>query len=205
MGIAFRSTVKETDMHKLLLIALALLISALPAQARKKQHHARHHVSHHYAKAAPTAVIFDLAARPSYPTEQTRQPPSYPMGRGHIAPSRGYDMAEGNDPRPGAWCMWWLRRHLGIAKSAFPNGGYNIARNGRYIGSPASGPAVGVMVVWNHHVGVITGGSPGHWVVLSGNDGHAVRERERPLNRVIAYRWPNSSTTFSASRHHSSS
>lgn len=98
---------------------------------------------------------------------------------------------DASDPRPSRWCMWWLRRYLSIPKSAFPNYSYNLARAGRYIGSAASGPGVGVVVVWNHHIGIITGRTSSGWIVKSGNDGHAVRERERSLRGVIAYRWPS--------------
>jgi hypothetical protein len=45
--------------------------------------------------------------------------------------------------------------------------------------------------VWRHHVGKITGRTDSGWLVKSGNDGRAVRERERSLRGVIAYRWPN--------------
>lgn len=105
------------------------------------------------------------------------------------AKRRHYDVS---DPRPDKWCMWWLRRHLGIPKSAFPKWGYNIAANGRFIGSHASGPGIGVIVVWRHHVGVITGRRDHGWVVKSGNDGGAVRERVRDVSRAIAFRHPHS-------------
>lgn len=95
------------------------------------------------------------------------------------------------DPRPGRWCMWWLRRHLGIPKSAFPAYAYNLAISGKYIGTPAVGPAIGVIVVWRNHVGIISGQSAAGWIVTSGNDGGAVRTRERSLRGVIAYRWPS--------------
>lgn len=83
-----------------------------------------------------------------------------------------------------AWCGCYLSKHLGLNDRALW-----LARNWARIGSAASGPAPGVVVVWPHHVGLIrhvTG--PGRAVVLSGNDGRAVRERERSLRGVIAYR-----------------
>ncbi len=86
------------------------------------------------------------------------------------------------DGRPHAWCGWWMRQALGVADRA-----YNLARNWAHYGV-ASGPGVGVIVVWNHHVGRIVGGSAGHWVVESGNDGHAVRRRERSIAGAIAFR-----------------
>ncbi|MHB0785586.1 C40 family peptidase [Bradyrhizobium sp. 5.13L] len=48
-----------------------------------------------------------------------------------------------------------------------------------------------MIVVWRHHVGVITGrAANGEWIVKSGNDGNRVRERPRSLARVIALRVP---------------
>lgn len=95
------------------------------------------------------------------------------------------------DPRPARWCAWWLRRHLHIPRSAFPAYRYNLARAFRHIGVRARGPAEGVIVVWRHHVGLITGRTDdGRWIVKSGNDGGRVRERVRSLRGAIAFRWP---------------
>jgi hypothetical protein len=85
--------------------------------------------------------------------------------------------------RPAAWCGWWLGHHLGM-----PLRRLWVARNWADVGSNAGGPGVGVIVVWPHHVGIITGRDRSEWVVKSGNDGRAVRERPRSLARVIAYR-----------------
>ena len=49
---------------------------------------------------------------------------------------------------------------------------------------------VGVIVVWAHHVGLITGRTDGQWIVKSDNDGHAVRERPRSVAGAIAFRNP---------------
>lgn len=78
-----------------------------------------------------------------------------------------------------------MRQELGVADRRF-----NTAREWARYGSPADGPAVGVIVVWRSHVGRIVGGSAGAWIVRSGNDGHAVRERVRDLRGAIAFRWP---------------
>lgn len=64
-----------------------------------------------------------------------------------------------------------------------------VARNWARWGSPAQ-PGPGVIVVWPHHVGQIISRAAGDlWIVLSGNDGHAVRERPRSLRGAIAFRW----------------
>src|SRR5438552_18035005 len=54
--------------------------------------------------------------------------------------------------RPAAWCGWWLGQHLGIS-----NRNLWLARNWASVGTNAGQPDVGVVVVWRHHVGIITG------------------------------------------------
>ena len=62
---------------------------------------------------------------------------------------------------------------------------YNLAANWRRYGR-SSGPQVGAVVVWPHHVGIITGrASNGQWVVKSGNDGNRVRERARSVAGAV--------------------
>lgn len=93
---------------------------------------------------------------------------------------------ERGDPRPHAWCGWWMRHYLGVADRA-----YNLARNWAHFGTHASGPAVGTLIVWPHHIGIITGRTDSGWIIKSGNDNHAVRERERSVRGAIAFRWPS--------------
>ncbi len=78
-----------------------------------------------------------------------------------------------------------MRQEQGVADRI-----YNLAANWRRYGQRAGGPAIGVIVVWWHHVGIITGRTETGWIIKSGNDGHAVRERERSLRGAIAFRWP---------------
>lgn len=92
--------------------------------------------------------------------------------------------------RPRAWCGWWLGRHLGM-----PSRTLWRALAWRHIGRAAHGPAIGVVVIWARgkgrgHVGIITGKTARGWVVKSGNDGNAVRERVRSVSSAIAFRWP---------------
>lgn len=83
---------------------------------------------------------------------------------------------------PSAWCGFWLGRHLGLLDRKLW-----LARNWASVGAPAS-RAVGSVVVWRHHVGLITDVSGARIKVLSGNDGHRVRNRWRNIGSVIAYR-----------------
>lgn len=89
------------------------------------------------------------------------------------------------DARPRRWCGWYARHYLA---SQDPGPAYNLARNWARWGAPAS-PGVGVIVVWRHHVGLIVGiDANGNWIVRSGNDGHAVRERPMSTDGAIAFR-----------------
>ncbi len=87
-----------------------------------------------------------------------------------------------HDGRPHAWCGWYMRQIMGVSDAAF-----NLARSWANYGHSTS-PHIGAVVVWPHHVGKIVGGSPGHWAVLSGNDGHAIRTRIRSIAGAIAFR-----------------
>lgn len=94
-------------------------------------------------------------------------------------------IASAHDARPHAWCGWFMRQHLGVADPR-----YNLAANWAGYGQRAPGPEVGVIVVWPHHVGRIVGKAEnGQWIILSGNDGHAVRTRPRSVAGAIAFRY----------------
>lgn len=85
----------------------------------------------------------------------------------------------GAGARPRAWCGWWMRTQRG--GGAHLNLAWNWSKWGR-----ASGPQVGAVVVWRHHVGEIVGRAPnGQWLVRSGNDGGAVRTRARSVAGAV--------------------
>ena len=100
--------------------------------------------------------------------------------RHHHYAGRGHHYAG----RPGAWCGWYMRGQVGSGTGP----SYNLARSWAHYGSAAGGPSIGAIVVWRHHVGKIVGQENGHWIVQSGNDGHAVRTRPRSLAGAIAFR-----------------
>ncbi len=82
-------------------------------------------------------------------------------------------------PRPARWCGWWMRTQKGGGPE------YNLAWNWARWGRP-SRPRVGAVVVWPHHVGMITGRTAsGQWIVKSGNDGGRVRERPRSVKGAV--------------------
>jgi hypothetical protein len=83
-------------------------------------------------------------------------------------------------PRPARWCGWWMRTQKGGGPEL------NLARNWANWGRPAGGPRVGAVVVWSHHVGMITGRTKdGQWIVKSGNDDGRVRERPRSVAGAV--------------------
>jgi hypothetical protein len=88
------------------------------------------------------------------------------------------------DPRPRAWCGWWMRHHKGVADRSF-----NLAINWLRYGRAAGGPVPGAIGVMRHHVFEVRQ-VLGNGMVLgvSGNDSHAVRTRPRSTRGVIGWR-----------------
>jgi hypothetical protein len=86
--------------------------------------------------------------------------------------------------KPRAWCGWWLARKKGIRDARL-----NLARNWAHLYGAPSRPKPGAVVVWRHHVGELVAHVSGNiWIVRSGNDGNAVRERPRSIAGAIAFR-----------------
>ncbi len=96
-----------------------------------------------------------------------------------VMPAEARRSRPSEEGRPGAWCGWWMRTQLGGGPE------FNLAANWKRWGR-SSGPQVGAVVVWPHHVGMITGrNSKGQWIVKSGNDGGRVRERARSVSGAV--------------------
>ena len=143
-------------------LLFAGVIAFTPTDANARPH--KHHPSVHRATHAPR-VSHHVHRRGKHVTRRARA---------HVARAGG---------RPRAWCGWWLGNHLGIA-----NRNLWLARNWASVGRNAGGPRVGAIVVWRNHVGIITGRAGSQWIVKSGNDGNAVRERPRSIAGAIAFR-----------------
>ena len=95
-----------------------------------------------------------------------------------------HESSSWSDARPQEWCGWFMRQRLGVSDRA-----YNLAANWAHWGHAASGPAPGIIGVAMHHVfEVISVVGPGRVLAISGNDGNAVRTRERSTRGVIAWR-----------------
>jgi hypothetical protein len=96
------------------------------------------------------------------------------LDRAPAGNSGGY--SGGLGPRPVQWCGWYMRSLLGGGPD------FNVAANWRRYGSPADAQ-VGAVVVWDHHVGLITGrAANGEWIVKSGNWSGRVHEGPRSIS-----------------------
>lgn len=89
---------------------------------------------------------------------------------------------------PRLWCGCWLKRHYGLKDRKLWR-----ARAWLKVGRRVSGPKVGAVAIYARgrtggHVGIVTRViGPGRIVLLSGNDGNRVRERERSTRGVLGY------------------
>lgn len=157
------------------LAALSLCLVACFAGSAEAHGHHHHLLVHKIQDRLPQEQNFGFAWWPQ--TEVAAHP------------ARHRTVARISGSRPSdcygiPWCGCYMRHVMGVADRA-----YNLARNWAHWGR-AGPPGVGAVVVWPHHVGKIVGrAGNGEWLILSGNDGHAVRTRARSIAGAIAIRW----------------
>ncbi len=172
-------------MLRLICVALLLFVAA-PAFAKGKHHHQR-------GAHSTSVTTKHVHAKRHVQAKRYYKKRVHRTKYARVSRSSKQHVRSG-DPRPRAWCGWWARQQFGIADRS-----YNLARKWAQIGTPAYGPSPGVIAVWRHHVGIVTAvPGPGRIVLKSGNDSHAVRERERSTRGIIAYRWPPGRVVASA-------
>ncbi len=169
-------------------LAVAIVATMMFAQsAHAREHHHHHDYRHHHRLVASRGTFAE--PRWGWPTSgATAWTSSATTGMFALATaeaSSNQGKYRGRDHgRPAAWCGWEMRHLVG----ADPGPSFNLARNWAHWGR--SGPAgIGAVVVWPHHVGKIVGQENGHWIIESGNDGHALRTRPRSIAGAIAIRW----------------
>lgn len=116
------------------------------------------------------------------------------VGASHTGSARAYGGRPAGCPRV-LWCGCFAAvEFLRIPAQEAKRRGLWLARNWAREGLPAAGPAPGVIAVYRRgrrggHVGkVLAVPRPGVVVLKSGNDGGAVRIRERSTQGVIAWR-----------------
>ena len=141
------------------MVACAFISTAETAHAKQHHHRIHHHRGHFRHVSRSVRHVRAVASRSDLDAR----------------PSDCYGIP---------WCGCYLRHILHVADKSL-----NLARNWIHWGRAVSAPAVGVVVVFPHHVGIIRGkDGSGKWVVESGNDGHRVRTRPRSLAGAIAFR-----------------
>src|SRR5690348_4376658 len=129
---------KKKLLSALLLCASTIALSPNLAQARGHHHRGLHSTSRHVA-------------------QHNRAQHNRMTLRGHHRFARSAARygrrvaARGSGGRPAAWCGWWLGKQLGMNDRSLW-----LAKNWAAVGSKAGGPGVGGVVVWRHHVGIIT-------------------------------------------------
>lgn len=183
-----------------ILAALMLCLFAMSSNAEAHRYHHYRHVVHVVApKAWSFTDLFGVTIdqhtdqrrtrstiHPVAHKFQDRLPQEQSFGFPPIPPP--VQLGSNDTSRPSdcygiAWCGCWLRNHLGLADKSL-----NLAANWAHVGR-ATEAHVGAIVVWSHHVGLITGqASNGGWIVTSGNDGNRVRTRVLSVSRAIAFR-----------------
>jgi hypothetical protein len=137
------------------------------AQHHARKTYAKHHSRKSYAKHGAPKSYTRHASQRSYVHSSRKSAQIQVKG------------STGLGARPARWCGWWMRSQKGGGPEL------NLARNWVHWGNP-SGPKVGAVVVWPHHVGMITGRTAnGQWIVKSGNDGGRVRERPRSVAGAV--------------------
>lgn len=133
-------------------------------------------IQHSSSVAEPSRASARQAKRQRTASRERAQRVRYAREERRVSYSSG---SYGAGPRPRAWCGWWMRTQRGGGAHL------NVAWNWSKWGRP-SGPQVGAVVVWRHHVGEIVGrASNGQWLVRSGNDGGAVRTRARSVAGAV--------------------
>lgn len=190
--------------------ALALLTTAAQAHSRHRgDHHVRHvrldhsrhhhvrrrvrsrrvrvvHLAHHQSREAMVITCDDRGCSDRFISRRYPHPVSLRGSTGLVTTIGGRPSACRGIP----WCGCYLALHLGLPRHGRLNLDQAIAW--RHVGEAASGPGERVIVVWPHHVGIIEGRTVRGWIVRSGNDGHAIRDRVRSLRGVVAFRRLNS-------------
>lgn len=152
-------------------IAFKAAVSGHPQAHVASQHHARHR-DHAGAAAAQGWGLWLGGGQVPFQAQEAPQE----------APIKAA-LHLGNG-RPHAWCGWYMRQVMGVVDPT-----YNLAREWAHWGRPAGGPAPGVVgVMWHHVFLVVSVVGPGRVIATSGNDGYAVRTRERSTAGVIAWR-----------------
>ncbi|MGY4303866.1 uncharacterized protein (TIGR02594 family) [Bradyrhizobium sp. USDA 4369] len=203
----------------LTMCSAVIAVTATPAQARPHHgsgHHAhRSHGGHHYAKRhfhhrsarmsrwergvarMQVSSVGDAQASLMMPgTASDGMAMSGGIGGGSsvVAAARSYIGSGNPTGRRSLWCARFM--NMVLERTGHRGTGSDMARSFASYGQRVSGPQVGAIAVMSRrgggHVGVVSGiDAQGNPIVISGNNGHRVRETAVSRGRVYAYVLPN--------------
>ena len=111
-----------------------------------------------------------------------------------VAEARRYIGGNPTD-RGSLWCARFM--NMVLQRTGYRGTGSDLARSFASYGQRVSGPQVGAIAVMGRrgggHVGVVSGiDAHGNPIVVSGNNGHRVRETPVSRGRIYAYVMPTS-------------
>lgn len=196
----------------------AVAASSSPASARSHHGSGRHaharHASHYFAKRHVHHLrryarasrwergVARLRARGFDSTQANVMPGAASSG---VAMSGGFGSSSlvsearrylGGNPtgRGRLWCARFL--NMVLQRTGHRGTGSDLAASFAHFGQRVSGPEVGAIAVMGRrgggHVGIITGiDAHGNPIMISGNNGHRVREAPVSRGRIYAYVTPN--------------
>jgi uncharacterized protein (TIGR02594 family) len=208
---AFRRSLRFST---LAVCSAAIVSLATPASARSHHgagHHARGHHSHrHFKRYSVTRHFSRRFARAGSDTALMRlqrfantnasiapqNSASSSFGSSNVvAEARRYIGAGNPTGRSSLWCARFM--NMVLERSGYKGTGSDMARSFASYGHRVSGPQIGAIAVMARrgggHVGVVSGiDSNGNPILVSGNNGHRVREAAYPRGRIYAYVMPTS-------------
>lgn len=202
----------------LALFSAAVAASTSPASARSHHsagrrayaHHVAHHAgrhfhhSRHFARASRfERVATELRANGLADTQASVAPSANTDSTGATGGFGGSSLVSearrylGGNPtgRGSLWCARFM--NMVLQHTGHRGTGSDMASSFAHYGQRVSGPQVGAIAVMSRrgggHVGIITGvDAKGNPIMISGNNGHRVREAPVSRGRIYAYVMPAS-------------
>jgi uncharacterized protein (TIGR02594 family) len=208
---AFRRSLRFST---LAVCSAAIVSLATPASARSHHgagHHARgHHAHRHFKRHYGTRHFGRHFAGTDSGTALMRLQQRFADTNASIGPQNSTSaslgssnvVAEarrylGGNPtgRSRLWCARFM--NMVLERSGHKGTGSDMARSFASYGHRVSGPQIGAIAVMARrgggHVGVVSGiDANGNPILVSGNNGHRVREAAYPRGRIYAYVMPTS-------------
>jgi uncharacterized protein (TIGR02594 family) len=199
-----------------LVSAAVAVVSISPASARShhgaarhaRAHHIRHYAQHHYRhyrRHVARVSRWDRGVAQMKAQGLADSNASLTTNAGAVAATGSFTSSNvvaearrylGGNPtgRGSLWCARFA--NMVLQHSGYKGTGSDMASSFAHYGQRISGPQVGAIAVMSRgrgggHVGIITGiDAKGNPIMISGNNGHRVREAPISRGRIYAYVMP---------------